>query len=50
MVPSFKKVQVVPYDLINIIFAFCLFSVACCQKLLVIPGPFTGLMLHKELA
>ena len=49
MVLSFEKVQVVPYDLINTILAFCLFSVACFQKRLVIPGSFIVLMLHKEL-
>lgn len=37
VVLSYEKVPVVPYYLINIIFAFCLLSVACCQKLFVIP-------------
>lgn len=50
LVISFEKVQVVPYDLINTILAFFLLSVACFQKSLVIPGSFTVLMLHKELA
>lgn len=48
MVLSFEEVQVVPYDLVGTILAFCLLSVACYQKRLVIPGPFTVLMLQRS--
>ena len=48
MVLSFEEVQVVPYDLVGTILAFSLLSVAFYQKRLVIPGPFTVLMLQSS--